>query len=191
MGKNVTFGVFAAIIASSGVAAVTFASIPHSTTGVISACRANSDGAVRVIDAESGATCEASETAMSWASAADGNSSHSALLRLDPNPEDSTNYVMNPARSRNIVDVKTVNIPDGEGARMLCIKAAFDPEVADITTAAQAGMASGAPVNLELRSQGGQNGTALDMICGNDYHVFSYMNPGSGEVISQSISFRN
>lgn len=191
LGKNITVGAVAALIATSGAAAVAFASVPHSVTGVISACRANADGVIRVIDGEAGATCEASETAMSWASAGDGNSSHSALLRLEPDSEDPTSYVMNPARSRNIVDVKTVNIPDSDGARMLCIKATFDPEVMDVTTAVQAGMGGGASLQLDLRSQGGSNGEVLDIFCGTDYQAMSYLNPSSNTVLSQSISFRN
>jgi hypothetical protein len=47
-------------------ATVAFAAIPHSATGVITGCRHNSTGALRVIDAEAGATCAGNETQLTW-----------------------------------------------------------------------------------------------------------------------------
>jgi len=186
--KKVTLGAVAALIAGTGATAA-FAAIPHSTTGVISACRANADGAIRVIDAEASATCSGSETAMSWVSANDGDSSHSALARLEADSQDANNYVLNTTRSRNVVDVKTVNDPENEGYRVLCIKLTFNPEVLDITSTIQAGMSS--TLALEMRSQGGSTGDAIDYYCGNDYHVFTALNPDSGIAVNQSISFTN
>ena len=45
---------------------VALASIPHSETQVITACRSTSDGSLRVINAEAGATCKAGERRLTW-----------------------------------------------------------------------------------------------------------------------------
>lgn len=42
------------------------AAIPHSTTGVISSCRLNLTGSIRIIDSQAGANCIIGETALSW-----------------------------------------------------------------------------------------------------------------------------
>lgn len=189
--KNLTLVIAAAVLAGSGATAVVFAAIPNSTTGVISACRANSDGAMRVIDAQAGATCEETETAINWASAGDGDSTHSASLRLEPNPEDSTSYVMSPARSRNIVQAvvkQDVNNPD---YRALCVQVNFSPEHTRSTQAAQVGMGNSTALQLDLRSQGGYYADALDYYCGAEYNAIAYIYPGQGDVTAQSIFFSN
>ncbi len=181
----------ATLLAGSGATVAVFAAIPHSTTGVISACRANADGAIRVIDAEAGATCEETETALSWASAGDGDSTHSASLRLVPNPEDPTNFVMSPERSRNIVQVTTKEDVNNPGYRALCIQVAFSPEHTRSTQAAQVGMATGAVLPIDLRSQEGYYGQAIDYYCGTEYNAIAYLYPGSGDVVVQSVFFSN
>ena len=58
-----TAGFTAVVLVAGGIA---FAAIPHSTTGVISGCWGNSNGQLRVIDAEAGHKCKNNETALSW-----------------------------------------------------------------------------------------------------------------------------
>lgn len=189
--KNAMLVAAAAVLAGSGATAAVFAAVPHSVTGVISACRANSNGAIRVIDAQAGATCEETETAMNWASAADGDSTHSASLRVEPDPEDATSYVMNPARSRNIVKAmvkEDVNNPD---YRALCVQVNFSPEHTRTTQAAQVGIGNSMALQLDLRSQGGYYVDALDYYCGTEYNAIAYMYPGQGDVTAQSIFFSN
>lgn len=181
----------AAVVAGSGATVAVFAAIPHSTTGIISACRANSDGAMRVIDAQAGAVCEETETAINWASAGDGDSTHSASLRLEPNPGDATNYVMNPARSRNIVQVTTKEDVNNPGYRAVCIQAAFDPEHTRSTETSQPGIGMGGTLAIELRTQEGYSAQAIDYYCGTEYNAIAYLHPGSGDAISQSVFFSN
>lgn len=50
-----------------GGSAATFAAIPNSTTGQISSCRLNLTGVIRIIDAQSGASCIVGETPLNWA----------------------------------------------------------------------------------------------------------------------------
>jgi hypothetical protein len=53
----------------AGLGGYAYGTIPNSVTGVISACYVKSgttQGALRIIDAQSGATCKATETAVSW-----------------------------------------------------------------------------------------------------------------------------
>ncbi|MFD7658206.1 hypothetical protein ACFV4N_29900 [Actinosynnema sp. NPDC059797] len=52
-----------AVLAST--ASTALASIPHSSTGVITACH-NSAGALRVVDAQAGSACVATETRIEW-----------------------------------------------------------------------------------------------------------------------------
>jgi len=64
LSKVLVVGIVA--VAGLAVAAVSLGAIPGSS-GTISACYAKSNGGLRVIDAESGATCVANkETALSW-----------------------------------------------------------------------------------------------------------------------------
>jgi hypothetical protein len=67
--KKVLAGVFAgAILAGGGLATgVAYASIPDSSTGVLTACRVTGDaGNVRIIDKQAGASCHSYETEVSW-----------------------------------------------------------------------------------------------------------------------------
>ena len=48
------------------------AAIPDSQSGEITGCYANSDGALRIIDAEAGETCREDETEISWGRGAPG-----------------------------------------------------------------------------------------------------------------------
>jgi hypothetical protein len=55
----------AAIAGIALIAPQALAAIPHSTTGVITGCY-NANGALRVINAQNGATCAAGETQVTW-----------------------------------------------------------------------------------------------------------------------------
>jgi len=59
----VVLGTTSALLVGGGVA---YASIPDSTTGLISSCLTTSTGVVRVIDAQAGAVCKSSEKALNW-----------------------------------------------------------------------------------------------------------------------------
>ena len=50
----------------AGVADIGWASIPNSSTKIISSCYTNTTGALRVIDKQGGATCNAGETLLEW-----------------------------------------------------------------------------------------------------------------------------
>lgn len=63
--STVGLAILAAFVAITISASQAWASVPHTTTGVISACY-NSTGALRVIDTQQGATCAAGETPLSW-----------------------------------------------------------------------------------------------------------------------------
>lgn len=55
-------------LALTGVGSVAYASIPDSTTSQVTMCRVKATGAVRVIDAQSGAQCKSSEAVLTLAS---------------------------------------------------------------------------------------------------------------------------
>jgi hypothetical protein len=46
--------------------AISWAAIPHSSTGTITGCYSNANGVLRVIDAEAGASCSGNETQIEW-----------------------------------------------------------------------------------------------------------------------------
>lgn len=62
----VVLAALAALAAVTASASHAWAGIPHTTTGVITGCRNNSSGALRVIDAQQGATCATGETTLIW-----------------------------------------------------------------------------------------------------------------------------
>lgn len=61
--KRIAFVLAGLLVLASG--AVALAAIP-SADGTIHGCRKNSNGTLRVIDAEAGQTCQAGETALTW-----------------------------------------------------------------------------------------------------------------------------
>lgn len=191
IGKKTVYVAMAAVVGGVGMAAVAFAAIPHSDTGVIAGCRSTVSGALRAIDAQSGATCGLLEAPISIAAPEAAAEKSSALLRLKPDPQDPDNYVMDTARSRNVVQVDTIVDPDpnNTGYRAVCIEIKFDPEVS-VTTVdqGQVGISSSLMMTLE-----GQSSTApqeINYYCGsNDYNAVAYLNPGSSTAISQSIWF--
>jgi hypothetical protein len=61
--------IVAGLVVASAVGGYAYGAIPNSGTGVISACYVTSGaskGQLRVIDAQAGASCNATETALSW-----------------------------------------------------------------------------------------------------------------------------
>lgn len=185
--KKIALGVSSALVAVSGATAGVFAAIPHSTTGIISACRANSDGTVRLIDTQAGASCNGSETAISWAS---GDSSHSALLRINPDPENPRNFVMDSARSRNVVNFKVEVDPEDPLSKSACVQLTFNAEMSEVRLAAPGSIGMGPQIAAYLRSDSTSNAEWIDYICGSNYnaiipfytsayvesHVFSFVN---------------
>ena len=57
-----------ASLAVAGALTTAIAAIPDSNSGVITGCYANSNGALRIIDAQSGASCLSSEHRITWPS---------------------------------------------------------------------------------------------------------------------------
>ena len=192
LGKKTLLVAVAALFGGAVTTVAVFAAIPNSSTGLISACRNNLTGALRAIDAQSGATCGFGSTGLSWPSTStgDGDSTHSALLRVEASLADPTDYVMDPARSRNIVDAKMVydTTPGSEG-KSLCIKVAFTPEVKVISATEQVGMIP--TLDVKIPNQGMGILEAITYTCGSGYNAVAFLNPSSGNANPQSIFFSN
>ena len=105
------------------IGGIAYGAIPHSTSKVITACRNDSNGTLKVINAEIGETCGSSASVLSW----DG--SQSAIVHID-NDQNAQTFPLsyNPNKSRNILNVTRVysdgiSIPsDG-----FCIDLSFRP----------------------------------------------------------------
>lgn len=91
------FLVAAGVAAAAGGAA--YAMIP-STSGLVSGCYSNRNGALRVIDAEAGAACVKGETAISWSQNAPA--AYSAVNVAFPTPATSP------------LDVVSLSLPAGK-----------------------------------------------------------------------------
>lgn len=194
IGKKAALVVVAAVLAGTGITAGVFAAIPHSTTGEIAGCRNTATGGLRAIDAQAGVSCGLLEAPISIASPVAAPDGVSALLRLKPNPSDADNYVMDAARSRNIVKVDTVADPNPENTdyRTLCMQVAFDPEMSVATPDyASIGIGGGnAALQLTLIHQSSTFAEEVEYACGSDdYNAISYLNPGMSSVIAQSVFF--
>lgn len=182
LGKKTALVMMSAVIAGTGATMAAFAAIPHSTTGVISGCYATSDGAVRVIDAQDSETCEPGETALNW-NVAGAGSQTSAVLHLDPDPNDNTTYVMDAARSRNVLDVKTLDL---EGNKYLCIKVAFRPEIKLVNPDMEM-VGGGVPIDLKIPAPGSDFAIGLESLCGEGYNIVTFLT--TAQVSAQSILF--
>lgn len=190
LGKNTVFVVIAALLAGSSLTVGVFAAIPHSTTGVITACRTNLTGALRIIDAESGATCNGLETTLSWGTAS--SDTNSALLQLDPDPSHDYTYVMNAGHSRNILDVKTVDDPDpgNTDAKYLCIKVAFNPEMKTAGAATQQ-LGGGAAIDIKLASDSSTMASGITTLCGSGYNALTFLDVNTEVTLTQKVFFTN
>lgn len=103
------------IVISSSV----FAAIPHSTTKMISACRDNSTGALKVIDAENSATCGGSETLLTW------GGEQTAVVHISNDSNSNYPFEYDAELSRNaatVVKVSEVGALDG-----FCVDLPFTP----------------------------------------------------------------
>lgn len=193
LGKKTALVAITALFAGVATTAAVFAAIPNSSTGLISACRNNLTGALRAIDAQVGATCGFGSTALSWPSTntGDGDSTHSALLRLKPDPSDPANYVIDNTRSRNVLDVKTVADPNPENAdyRSLCVKLTFTPEVKVVGSVDVLG--GGSLTNISIVTDGEATAGGITGVCGSGYHGIAFLNPNSGDAVGRSFFFSN
>lgn len=97
------------LVIGIGATVGVFAAIPHSTTKVISACRNNVSGALRVIDLQSGAQCNFLEKGLSWNGDLETPSAgaKTAVFRQIPDTSDSDfPYAYSPQYSRGILSHK-------------------------------------------------------------------------------------
>lgn len=124
--RRATVAGLAALLAVVAIPVVTAsASIPNSVTGAITGCVKNQGGAVRIIDAQAGATCAADERTLNWPGlggaatqyfqGADVNLSHDAgqLTTVIPGP-------VLPAGIWNATMTVTVANNTGQGDNMRC-----------------------------------------------------------------------
>lgn len=183
IGKKAALVLSGAAIAGSGAAVGVFAAIPHSTTGTISACYTNTTGALRVIDSQANATCEAGETALSWSSAT--TDKNTAMMHLIPDPNDEASFILDTAKSRNIIAASTLN---QDGSRYLCAKVAFQPQI-EIVQTDDSMMGGGAAVDIRIPTPGSDLANGVQTLCGEGYNVISFLN-GSA-VFEQSVFFSN
>src|SRR5215212_1960189 len=70
----------ALLIAASGAAIADIPSLSEGNEGIITACRDNRSGVLRVIDAEGGQTCSSKETEITWQDGFTGKVADSELL---------------------------------------------------------------------------------------------------------------
>src|SRR5215217_864982 len=70
----------ALLIAASGAAIADIPSLSEGNEGIITACRDNRSGVLRVIDAEGGQTCSSKETEIAWQDGFTGKVADSELL---------------------------------------------------------------------------------------------------------------
>ena len=126
LSKRSLLVVLASLLVGSGLTAAVFAAIPNNATGVISACRSNFNGSLRAIDAQSGATCNGLESALSWGS----DNGQSALLALKgvSSPQGDVSVVVDESVTRNIVADKKIDPnPENGGRVVFCLKVKFTP----------------------------------------------------------------
>lgn len=181
IGKNAALVLAGAVVAGSGAAVGVFAAIPHSTSGIISACYTNTTGALRVIDSQASAACENDETALSWSSAT--TDKNTALMHITPDPNDEASFILDTAKSRNIIAATTIN---QDGTRYFCAKVAFQPLIKIVQTD-DSMMGGGAPVDIRIPKPGSDLANGVEALCGAGYNIISFLN-GSA-VYEQSVFF--
>ncbi len=180
IGKKTALVIVSALLAGTGATMAAFAAIPHSSTGLVAGCYTNATGAVRVIDAEANDTCTGNETGLSWSTSTSDSSS--AMLRLVPDPNDNLTYVMDTSRSRNVLDVHTLEL---EGNKYLCVKVAFRPEI-KIVNSETDGVGGGSQIDLIIPMQGSDFAAGLETLCGAGFNAISFITSGN-PVTPQSI----
>jgi hypothetical protein len=123
----VATGLLAVGVAAVGVASATFAAIPHTVTKEISACRNDSTGALRVIDAEASETCSTGETGLSWSGA------QTAIATYDYDVSDPLGPgVYSASKSRNVASQKIGSYEtETSSIAGVCIHLNFTPKFAN------------------------------------------------------------
>jgi hypothetical protein len=105
-----------ALVVSTSV----FAAIPHTATKMISACRDNTTGDLRVIDVQDSETCSGSETALQWS----GHQTATVNIAVDPEDETlSENY--DASVSRNVISATRITTSPTDNG--YCINLPFTP----------------------------------------------------------------
>lgn len=98
------------LVVGIGATVGVFAAIPDSNTKLITACRNNFSGALKAIDAQSGASCGLFETSLVWSgdlTSPSSGGSKTAVFHATPDTSDPDfTYVYNPTFSRGILEVK-------------------------------------------------------------------------------------
>lgn len=96
-----------------------FAAIPHSTTKMISACRDNTSGSLKVIDVQNSQTCSGSETLLEW------GGEQTAVVHISSDSNSSYPFEYDAELSRNaatVVKVSEIGALDG-----FCVDLPFTP----------------------------------------------------------------
>lgn len=139
-----------------GFGTITFAEMPHTDTKLISACRDNSTGSLRVIDAQASETCDTGETSLTWSGA------QSAIARFDPSDSFLENGLYNASKSRNISSYIVGSYDDGNGndyGTGYCINVNFTPRFVS-------------PTPTYSLSDGGSEADLVTNACGLGYDYF-------------------
>jgi hypothetical protein len=112
-------GLVSLFITLFGVITVTKAAIPDSETKVISACRDNTSGSLKVIDAENSGTCSGSETLLTW------GGEQTAVVHIGNDSTSSFPFKYEPSFSRNVTSVaQSVGVGSLDG---FCVDLPFVP----------------------------------------------------------------
>lgn len=101
--KLLVVGMASLFIALFCVITVTKAAIPDSETKMISACRDNTSGSLKVIDAENSATCSGSETLLTW------GGERTAVMHVSNDSTSSYPFEYDAELSRNVTSVDQIS----------------------------------------------------------------------------------
>jgi hypothetical protein len=156
-GRTITVASLVIVAVAVGIGGATFAAIPHSVTKEISACRDNTSGALRVIDAEASATCNTGETGLSWSGA------QTAIAAYDYDESDPLGPgVYNASNSRNVASQKIGNY-ETENSSMagICMHLSFTPKFVSPQPAYSTYDADGAGSDI------------VESACGSGYEYFA------------------
>ena len=126
-------GVFLTFVLGVGGGAMTMAAIPSSSTSLITACRDDSTGSLRVVDTDNSESCVSGESQVVW------SGEQSAVLRVVYDPERLDEGIPIPSTqySRGILGTKKV-FENGEGSNLVgfCVHLAFQPLYANSSSLA-------------------------------------------------------
>lgn len=173
--KKTVMVAVAALVVGSCMTVGVFAAIPHSVTGVISACQSTVNGALRVIDTQSGASCGLLETALSWNS----RDTTTALVRFNKNPSDPDNLIFDAANSRNVIQAGVTTMPtnpeDPEYVeKNICMQIIFSPQIASTTRVYSGGLGTTGQTTASepyYASMGQEAAEYIESRCGAGYNA--------------------